>query len=53
MLQRALVILLVVFILYAVIHDPTQAGNFTANIWGHIKDGISAIGTFFDSLLSS
>jgi hypothetical protein len=50
--RRALLILLVIFIIYAVVNDPTQAGNFTANLWDRIKDGISAIGTFFDALLS-
>ena len=53
MLRRALLILLVVFIIYAVVNDPSQSGDFTANLWGHVKDGISSIGTFFDTLLSS
>ena len=52
MVRRALLILLVIFIIYAVINDPTEAANFTANIWGRIEDGLSAIGTFFDDLLS-
>ncbi len=52
MVQRALLILLVVFIIYAVVNDPTQSADFTANIWDHVKDGLSSIGTFFDALLN-
>jgi hypothetical protein len=52
-LQRAILILVVVFIIYAVLHDPSQSADFTSNIWGRITDGLSAIGTFFDTLLSS
>ncbi len=53
MVQRIIVIVVVIFIIYAVINDPTQAANFTSNIWNRITDGLSAIGTFFDGLLSS
>jgi hypothetical protein len=53
MVVRIIVIVVVIFIIYAVINDPTQAADFTANIWDRIKDGLSAVGTFFDSLLSS
>jgi hypothetical protein len=52
MLRRALVILLVIFLIYAVINDPTQAANFTSNIWNRIKDALSAVATFFDALLA-
>ena len=50
--RRALLVLLVVFIIYAVVNDPNESANFTANIWDHVKDGLSSIGTFFDALLS-
>lgn len=52
MVRRALLILVVVFIVYAVIKDPTQAANATSNIWDYVKSALSAVGTFFDSLLS-
>jgi hypothetical protein len=50
---RALGVLLVIFIIYAVVKDPTQSANFTANVWGHVKDALAAVGTFFNSLVSS
>ena len=52
MLRKALIALVVIFLVYAVINSPTQSGQVTANVWGDIKDGISAVGTFFDTLLS-
>jgi hypothetical protein len=52
-LRRALVVIAVIFVIYAVIKDPTQSANVTDNIWDFIKDSITAIATFFDTLLSS
>ena len=51
--RRALVVILVIFVIYAVINDPTQSANWTGNAWDRIKDAISSIGTFFDALLSN
>jgi hypothetical protein len=51
--RRALLVLAVIFIIYAVINDPTQSANVTSNAWDHIKSALSAIGTFFNTLLSS
>jgi len=51
--RRALLALLIIFIIYAVLNDPTQSANVTGNAWDQIKDGFSAVGTFFDTLLSS
>ncbi len=51
--RRALLVLAVIFIIYAVINDPTQSANVTGNAWDHIKDALSSIGTFFNTLLSS
>jgi hypothetical protein len=51
-LRKVLIALVVIFLVYAVINSPTQSGQVTANVWGDIKDGISAVGTFFDTLLS-
>ena len=50
--RKVLIALVVIFLVYAVINSPTQSGQVTANIWGDIKDGLSAVGTFFDTLLS-
>jgi hypothetical protein len=49
--RRALLVIAVIFIIYAVINDPTQSASVTNNAWEHIKSAISAIGTFFDTLL--
>jgi hypothetical protein len=51
--RRALVVLLVIFVIYAVINDPTQSASVTGNAWDRIKDAISSVGTFFDTLISS
>jgi hypothetical protein len=51
--RRALLALLIIFIIYAVLNDPTQSASVTGNAWDQIKDGFSAIGTFFDTLISS
>jgi len=51
--RRALVVLLVIFVIYAVINDPTQSASVTGNAWDRIKDAISSIGTFFDTLINS
>ena len=50
--RRAIVAIIVIFLIYAVLNDPGQSANVTGNAWDHIKDGISNIGTFFDDLLS-
>lgn len=52
-LRQCLLALLIVFVAYAVLTSPTQAGDMTASAWGHVKDGAGNIGTFFDSLLKS
>ena len=51
--RRALLVILIIFIIYAIINDPTQSAGVTGNAWDRIKEGISSIGTFFDTLLSS
>jgi hypothetical protein len=51
--RRALLVIAVIFVIYAVINDPTQSASVTGNAWDHIKNGISAVGTFFDTLISS
>jgi hypothetical protein len=52
-LRRALLALLIIFIIYAILNDPTQSASITSNAWDQIKDGLSAIGTFFDTLINS
>jgi hypothetical protein len=51
--RRALLVIAVIFVIYAVINDPTQSAGVTGDAWDRIKDGINSVGTFFDTLLSS
>lgn len=51
--RRALLAILIIFIIYAVLNDPTQSANVTGNAWDQIKDGVGAIGTFFNTLIAS
>jgi hypothetical protein len=51
--RRALLALLIIFIIYAILNDPTQSASVTGNAWDQIKDGFSAVGTFFDALINS
>jgi hypothetical protein len=51
--RKALLAILIIFIIYAVLNDPTQSASVTGNAWDQIKDGIGSITTFFDTLLSS
>lgn len=43
---------IIAFVLYAVLTDPSDSADSTGNAWDHLKDGLNAIGTFFDGLLS-
>jgi len=51
--RRAVLAILIVFVIYAIINSPTQSANVTGSAWDQIKGGLSAIGTFFDTLISS
>jgi hypothetical protein len=51
--RRALLALLIIFVIYAILNSPTQAANVTSNAWDQIKEGLSAVGTFFNTLLAS
>jgi hypothetical protein len=52
-LRRAILVILIIFVIYAVINDPTQSADKTGSIWDWLKGGIDNIGTFFDTLLNS
>ena len=51
--RRAALVILIIFVIYAVINDPTQSAGVTGNAWDTLKDGASSIGTFFDTLIAS
>ena len=50
--RKVLLIIVLVFFVYAVFQSPTKAADIIANIWGVIVDGFNAIRTFFNSLLN-
>jgi hypothetical protein len=52
-LRRAILVIVVIFIIYAVINDPTQSASVTGNAWDQIKNGASSVGTFFNTLIHS
>lgn len=43
--------LLIFFIAYAVLTSPSDSADVTGNAWDAVKDGFSALTTFFDELL--
>jgi hypothetical protein len=47
------VAIIIVFLILAVLNDPVDSATTTGNAWDHVKDGISAVGIFFDTLLDS
>ena len=51
--RRAILAIVIIFIIYAVMTDPTQSADKTGSIWDFLKNGIENIGTFFDSLLNN
>ncbi len=51
--RRALLVILIVFLIYAVLNDPTQSAGVVGNAWDEIKGGIGSIGEFFDALMAS
>ncbi len=48
--RRALVVILVIFLIYAVVNDPAQSGNFVGDIWDWLRGAADSIGTFFDNV---
>jgi hypothetical protein len=51
--RKVVLVLLVIFVIYAVLNDPTQSAGVTGNAWDQIKDGLGSVTTFFDTLISS
>ncbi|MEO7070665.1 MAG: hypothetical protein ABI131_09270 [Nostocoides sp.] len=50
--RKIIMWLLVIFMLYAILHSPTEASNIIGNLWDILRNGVTNIFTFFDSLLS-
>ena len=41
------------FVVYAIVTSPTQAADIAHNLWGMVAQGLTSIGSFFDSLLNT
>ena len=49
--KQVLGTIVVVFIAYAIFTSPNESADTTQSLWGHIKDGVDSISTFFDGVL--
>ena len=49
---RVLVVILVIFAVYAVLHDPAQSADAVSSGAHHLENGLSAVGQFFNDLLA-
>ena len=49
-LWKVLGFFLLIYIIYAIIRNPTQAADVVRTIFEVIANGVRAIATFFDSL---
>ena len=50
--KKIILWLVVIFMLYAILHSPTEASNIVGNLWDILKNAVTNIFKFFDSLLS-
>ena len=50
--RKVILIIVVVFFVYAIFQSPEKAADIVTNIWGVIVDGFNAIQRFFNSLLN-
>lgn len=49
--RRLIVIILVVFAVYAVLVSPNQSAAVVGNAWDAILSGLNSVGQFFDAIL--
>ncbi len=50
--RKVILIVVLVFFVYAVFQSPEKAADIVTSIWGVILDGFTAIRRFFNSLLN-
>lgn len=50
-LKQCVGALIIIFIVYAVLTDPTGSSRVAGNLVDFIKDGAHALATFFDGIL--
>ena len=51
--RKAIMVIAVAFLVYAVFTAPGQSANAVDNIWNVLKDGFDSVTTFFDALLNN
>ncbi|KGN30922.1 hypothetical protein N802_05860 [Knoellia sinensis KCTC 19936] len=44
--------LLVIFMLYAIFTSPGDAANIAGSAWDVVANGVTNVGSFFDSLIA-
>ncbi len=50
--RKVILIVVLVFFVYAIFQSPEKAADIVTNVWGVIVDGFNAIRRFFNSLLN-
>jgi hypothetical protein len=50
--RSAIIMVLVIFALYAIVTSPTSAANGVHNVFTLVADAVRSIFTFFDKLLN-
>ncbi len=50
--RKVILIVVLVFFVYAIFQSPEKAADIVTNIWGVIVDGFNAVRRFFNSLLN-
>ncbi len=50
--RKVILIIVVVFFIYAIFQSPEKAADIVTNIWGVIVDGFNAVRRFLNSLLN-
>ena len=50
--RRIVIIILVIFALYAVVTNPTKAADVVSAAWDIVWSGLVAITRFFDALIA-
>jgi hypothetical protein len=51
--KEVITTIVVVFIAFAVLTDPSGSADVTGNVWDQIKRGWDALSTFFEGVLDS
>jgi hypothetical protein len=49
--KKILMVLVVIFVIYAILNSPDNAASVVRDAVGKIGDGLSSVGRFFDALM--